>query len=551
MQAHYGSQQAPAQESALHALGRNALMDVRGAARGLAGIGGLVIDPFTRLANYAAAKTNGYGTGKNVQLPTVAESADAALNAVGIPNPQPQNGQEALAQRISEGIGSGAGGAGVGRLLAKAPGLAGQIGNMLAARPGLQIASGATGSGASEAVRQMGGGTAAQVGAGLLGGMAPAAAEIAGAGAAKGIARLTGQATPSDVQLARIAQQHGIPLKASQVVDSKNAKLVDSTTGQVPFSGAHAFEQQQQAHFDRAVTRTIGENADAFTPDVFARAKNRISQTYEDLASRIDPEITPQVADKLDGVLRDALEMGDKGTIRAVKSSIRRVQSQLTDQGTIPGHAYKSLDSTLGQMARNGGEKGFYAGQLRDIMRDAFTASAKNPEDIAAMAKANQQYRDLKTLEPLVAEAAQNGGHISPAKLQAAVLASKAGKAAMATGTRGDLGDLAMVGQRFLKERVQDSGTARRTLAFNTLKYPGAVVASALGTGAAFNPATGAATAAGSILSARAIQKLLRDPRVLEAVMSGKRIPAPLPGTAAASIPTAANINGLLYDQGQ
>jgi hypothetical protein len=334
-----------------------------------------------------------------------------------------------------------------------------------------------------------------------------------------GAGRLLSSPSPEAVALGRQAVDAGIPLKASQVSPSKAAKLVDSVTGQVPFSGAQAFQQGQQAAFNRAVSRTIGEDADAITPEVFSAAKARIGASYDDLASRVNPQITDKVQTRLANILKSAQQFGSEDSARAVASAIDRVKAQTTG-GMLPGQAYKSLDSELGNVIKNGGEKGMYAGQVQKTLRDAFTASA-SPEDKAQMALANRQYANLKTIEPLVASDAVEG-NISPAKLLGRVNANKAGKASMAAGNRGELGLLANAGQRFLKSQIPDSGTAQRTAVVNALKTAGTLgTGVAAGSGMIGLPAA-VLTAIGAVGGSRAIQAALKNPELVNSMLGRK-----------------------------
>jgi hypothetical protein len=89
-------------------------------------------------------------------------------------------------------------------------------------------------------------------------------------------------------------------------------------------------------------------------------------------------------------------------------------------------------------------------------------------EDSAAWSTLNQQYRNLKTIEPLVAKDAYNG-NISPSALLGRVGSTKAGKAALARDNAGDLGTLAAIGQNFIKDTIPNSGTPSRALGFGLL----------------------------------------------------------------------------------
>lgn len=97
-------------------------------------------------------------------------------------------------------------------------------------------------------------------------------------------------------------------------------------------------------------------------------------------------------------------------------------------------------------MKSGGGEKQHYLARVRDALREGMD-SAVSAEDQAAWKLARRQWRDLKTLEPLVGKGDVSEG-ISPQALLGRVMANNSGKASMATGSRGELGELAKIGQR-------------------------------------------------------------------------------------------------------
>jgi len=320
--------------------------------------------------------------------------------------------------------------------------------------------------------------------------------------------------SPEVSRLAQVALDHGIPLKASQVSPSQIAKQVDSVSQQVPFNGGGAFQDQQRQAFNRAVSRTIGEDASALTSDVFAKARQRIGASYDDLAQRVQTKITPEVQTKLDEVAQNAKQFGSSDSANAMSNMVERIQAQSVN-GVLPGPAWKSIDSQLGQIAANGGEKGNYAKQLRGALRQAFNDSAE-PADMAQMKTANQQYANLKTVEPLIAKDNVTG-NVSPQGLLGRVTANKAGKAAMANGGRGDLGDLANVGKQFLGE-AKDSGTAVRNQIFDGIKTGGKLGAGLLAGQIVGLPAALIGSAA-TVKTARTIQQLMQNPELVNQLL--------------------------------
>jgi hypothetical protein len=472
---------APDTPSFGHELGRAALMTSRNLAQGAMALPGLAHDALIMTPYNAIAKA----VGSDSRINPASQQLDALYNSAGVPNPQPRNGTERVVSGIDRGLGGLLSGVGAGYgLLGSANAAARGTGVALTSNLGSQTAATAAGVGGSELAREAGAGPTGQLIAGIGGGLSPVGLAAGREGLLNTAGHLLTSPSPQTAQLAETAMQHGIPLSASQVSPSKVGKLLDSVTGQVPFSGSQQFAQGQQEAFNRAVGKTIGVDSANINSPVFAQAKKAIGASYDDLASRIDPKITPDVQAKLNDVLSEATQFGADDSVKAVQSALDRVNAQ-TVNGVLPGSAYKSLDSQLGNLAKNGGEKGNYAGQVRQIIRDAFTDSA-SPADQAQMALANKQYANLKTIEPLVSKDGVDG-NISPAGLLGRVNANSAGKASMAMGTRGDLGDLANIGQKFIKNQVPDSGTSQRLATMGVMKKLGTTaVGAAAGTAMGF-----------------------------------------------------------------
>lgn len=111
-------------------------------------------------------------------------------------------------------------------------------------------------------------------------------------------------------------------------------------------------------------------------------------------------------------------------------------------------------------MARNAQESGDpdrvgIGAQIRDAIRENIERTA-GPATRKQVQDLNRRYASYKTLEPLVARNPEGG--ISPTQLLGAVNATKRGRARMARGEAGDLGQLALIGQRL--KQPTSSGTA-------------------------------------------------------------------------------------------
>lgn len=327
----------------------------------------------------------------------------------------------ARAPRAAQYAGNVALGAGMGAL---APTVEGES---RAANTAIGGALGAVGQGASEAVM------------------------AAGKRAAQAVA-------PEVRQLAQRASDLGIRLTPAQVSNSAPLKSLRSTLGRLPFSGAQKVGQQQDEQFNRALSRTFGEDAPAVNQAVYARGKERIGGDFNALTQRNAMAVDDTVLGELVAIQQEAGQFGADDTARAVNSAIERALSQ-TDNGVLSGRVYQSLDSELGRITKGGGEKAHYVGRVRETLRNAMDRSI-SPADQEAWQQARQQYRNLKTIRDLVAKETTDG--ISPGLLMGRLNANNAGKEAMASGRGGELADLARIGSRFLRDPIPNSGTAER-----------------------------------------------------------------------------------------
>lgn len=276
--------------------------------------------------------------------------------------------------------------------------------------------------------------------------------------------------------LAQKAQQFDIPLRPDMLTNNKFARIIGESLEKVPLSGAKT--DARQTAFNRAVIKTIGGDAEKLTPDVFESAIQGSGQKIGDISAR-----TPVVIDKgLSAALKDHLENAAKFETSDVQKILTNYVDEITskaENGTISGEAFRKINSKLGTQIRgsSNGDLKHALGSLQDDLLDALQRNA-SPDDLPLLHEARKQYAIAKTLEPLVAKSAS--GDVSPAGLMGRVTSTNAGKNRMARGRGGDIGDLARIGQQFIKE-PNSSNTAERGLAYGML-----------GGGLAVHPATAA-----------------------------------------------------------
>lgn len=338
--------------------------------------------------------------------------------------------------------------------------------------------------------------------------------------------------------LAKKANDAGLRLGLGQISDNPLTRTITSQLERLPFSGAGSRNQANQETFNELVGGTFGAKGKKITPDVFAEAKERLGGEFERLSAQNELLPGPRLTNELAAISDEAARLAQSETGRMVNGWVSELIGKAGPTGAIPGKAYQSFDSAIGKAMKAGGEPALYLGRLRDAVRGAMDDSI-SPADRLAWQTARKRYAALKTVEPLVAKSAT--GDIPPSQLMQRMTADKAGKSRMAVGNGGTLGELARIGQRFLKD-APNSGTADR-LAVNSAVAGGLWGLQDRGI---IDPETAAWTAA-ALLGNRAALKAINSRAVVQGgskplnALSRLVAPAPrlLPAAAASMGATA------------
>jgi hypothetical protein len=423
-------------------------------------------------------------------------------------------------------------------LMGTIPGMVGNVGGQIAqmaALPALKAAPylGAAAQGALFAGSQPVQEGDSRVGNAAVGGALGAAGQGIADIAGKGISALSSKIGPEVRALHQKAMEAGIPVNAAQLGDSRVMKTLQSTLERIPFTGAQGKREVQQQAFNRAVSRTFGEDSHKITREVYANAKARIGGEFERLTANNNLPLTQELADKLASVSSEATKFGTDDSARAVANAIDELLGKADDVGNIPGRAYQSLDSKLGKLMKGGGEKAMYLGELRDTIRSAMD-DAISSGDREAWKKARSQYKSLKTVRDLVAKEGADG-NINPALLMGRVNSSQAGKEANAMGRGGQMADLARIGRQFVRDPIPDSGTASRMATMGLL-----------GGGMAVDPMTAILAAGGAATFGRGASQAINSELAARYLLGGGMPGLLLSGVRGAA-PTAVPAGGLLY----
>ncbi|MFT4068918.1 hypothetical protein [Paraburkholderia sp.] len=304
-------------------------------------------------------------------------------------------------------------------------------------------------------------------------GAARAGANAVGRGAARAAANTLPDVDPGTLQLARQAHGLGFRLTPDMVYGNKYARQAGELAQDNPFVGQTVREHNQDM-FNHQLVYLLGGEGNRLTRQVFNRQMTRAGETIGEIAGGHDVPFDEDLVNRLAGHVAEAqrYQTGD------VERVVRGYADEITDRsqgGVLPGEAFRRINTRLNNQIRNtqNGDLRHALSNLQDDLQDQFV-SQLNAEELARYNTARRQYAVGKTLEPLVAKSPT--GDIAPSALLGAVTRNQAGRTAMARGAAGDLGTLADIGQRFLKERPS-SGTAERALMQNLLTHPVGTIA--------------------------------------------------------------------------
>jgi hypothetical protein len=365
-----------------------------------------------------------------------------------------------------------------------------------------------------------------------------------------------GGVLPDDIaNLAAVARdKYGINLTADQLGTDTGSKFVRSASDSLPFSGAGSDIANTQAQFNAAVSRTMGENATKLTPDVMNAAKARIGSYYDQVAASTNLNVDSQFMQDLHDTLNNASQVLPKSEAEPLVKQAQSILEKIDPTTkTISGATYQALTNTGAPLDRliesENPNISFFANGLKKTLDGALARSA-SPADQAMLQTADKQWASMRTVQQVVTKSPT--GDVSPALLAGRVNAATGN--GMAFGYGGDLGELARIGQTFMKP-PQSSGTAERLASLGGL---GAVASggNALLTGGSLMGAAHGLLAVPAVLAANryAINPLLRSRGMANAlinrslpsgVSSG---PATMPAIGAL---TAGAGNALLQPAGQ
>lgn len=276
----------------------------------------------------------------------------------------------------------------------------------------------------------------------LIGGAMPGAVQVAG----KIGSAMSPSVTPEVADLYKKAQSLGIEIPADRMVDSRPLNAVSASLNYVPLSGRMATEDKMLSQFNRAVSRSFGQDSDNVTM-ALRKAGSVLGKQFDETLQKHRVVIDNQFMDDLAEV--DTLITQELNPMEA-KVISNQIDAILTkgQTGSIDGQAAYNIKKTLDRIGNRKTNDAYYARELKKKLMAALNRSMP-ADEATAFANLRQQYGNMLDVEGI----AQNGaeGGVSVAKL-----------ANMKNINNPQLQDLADIAAQFLKTRESPHGAAQR-----------------------------------------------------------------------------------------
>lgn len=269
--------------------------------------------------------------------------------------------------------------------------------------------------------------------------------------------------------LAQRAKDFGIPLRLDQVSPTRVRNTVQKVSQELPGSGVDAAEAAQRASWNKALAKTIGQDSDDLGPATIKSFLKDNGELFENLVGdrpiNIDPQDVNAIS-TLRGTVDKTLGITSRDS-KILKDEIKAISTQLSESG-VSGSKLAAIRSDLLKKSTGASVgKDVFSDIIEKI--DEITAKNLTSEGVEELAKARQQYKYFKTIEPLLEKSTD--GSINPTDLLNMVKSSKYIKASRSEIGDDDLIDLARIGKQFLQKKG-GSDTAQKVGLMRLMENP-------------------------------------------------------------------------------
>jgi hypothetical protein len=366
----------------------------------------------------------------------------------------------------------------------------------------------------------------------LQAGLGAAAGGVVG-GLAKGA---TSVAQPFENQLSKVSKDNvqilrdaGVPVDVAQATGSQFLNRTKAALSDNPFTAGKEAEfiAQQQGAYNKAIAKTMGEDATAITPNVISNAKNRLGDIYDNLYDKYGAKISGKVYKDLASIRDESMMVLPANEQTIVKNIVDDILNKASEnRSTITGAQYQAQKKVLDRLSAQNSNISPYAQELKEVLLSGLKNSIKDEGDIALLKTTNKQYGNMKKIEDVVLKDPQ--GNISPSLLSNS-LATK-GKRNAIYAEDNELASLARAGKDILQNKTPNSGSMARLLAQSPYFAAGKAIYGKSVQSAMQNPKIAKYLEEG--VANKSLRSMLELPKNI-----GKRVPeyASKPGVAGAS----------------
>jgi len=308
-----------------------------------------------------------------------------------------------------------------------------------------------------------------------------------------------------------ILKKAGVPLDAAQTTGSALLGRIKAALNDNPLTAGaeNLFTSNQKLAYNRAIAKTMGEDASQITPAVISQAKERIGNVYDSIANKINIKADDKFLNNLSSLDEEAKNVLNDSQYGIVDKNIKNIIDKASKEGNqISGPQYQAIKRTLDKLSGSAdSDVASYARDLKDLLNKGLSDSAEasgNKELVIQLKEANKQWGNMRKIEDIALKDPE--GNISPSLLYNS-LATKAKRNAFYAEDP-ELAQLAAAGKMILPSKVPNSGTVARIAA---------QVAPAAVTGAAYGAYKGdwGSAAEGAALGyalPKAMQTIINNP---------------------------------------
>lgn len=277
-----------------------------------------------------------------------------------------------------------------------------------------------------------------------IGGAMPGVVKGAGAlGSA-----VKGEVSDAVINLANKAKSLGIDIPADRIANSRPLNALAASLNYVPFSGRAATEKNVLSQYNKAVSKTFGQDSDNVTM-ALRKAHTELGKQFDDVLTKTSVKVDNQFLDDLARHEQTIANELDPLQAKVITNQIGAILDK-SKGGVIDGQAAYNIKKTLDRIGNRNSNEAYYAKELKKSLMGALNRSLPEGE-AEAFSSLRKQYGNMMDIDSVARNGAEGG--VSIAKM-----------ANMRGINNPEMQDLADIAAQFLITRESPHGAAQRVI---------------------------------------------------------------------------------------